>query len=172
MSLRLLAYARNVAARRRNNERVGLLVVSLHDWSAGLWFADRAEVSRVVMPDDVLVAEADWSVALALDVVVCGSAPDAVFFEACEALTKAGAASVWWECSAGLQRLQLIDGEWCGDVPLPPAKLGAALRRHREASILLRDGFYASRIYAAAREALIDSVPGLRDLLSGNEAFQ
>lgn len=172
MSLRYLAYAKAIAARRRNNERVGLLVVALHDWDAGQWFAHRQEVARVVMPDDVLVAEMDWSVALALDVVICGSAPDAVCFEAAAALTTAGAASVWWECSAGLQRLECIAGEWCGGVPLPPEKLGAAIRRHRETSILLRDGFYGSRIYAAAREALIDSVPGLRALLSGNEAMQ
>ena len=104
--------------------------------------------------------------------VICGSAPEAVFLEACAAATRAGAASVWWECSAGIQRLQLVEGEWLGDAPVSPEKLGAAIRRHREASILLRDGFYGSRIYAAARDALIDSISGLRELLTEHKAGQ
>lgn len=170
--LKPFAYGRNVAARRRNNERVGLLVVALHDWNSGMWFAHRKEVARVVLPVDVNVSEVDWSLVLALDVVICGSAPEPVFFEAAAAAIKAGAASVWWECSVGIQRLQMVDGEWCGDAPLAPEKLGAAIRRHRESAILLREGFYGSRIYASARDALIDSMSGLRELLTEHEACQ
>ena len=54
---RPLAYAKDLAARRRNNERVGLVVVAVHDWEAGKWFEGRPEVARLVVPDDLLLAD-------------------------------------------------------------------------------------------------------------------
>jgi hypothetical protein len=76
MSLRPLAYAKQVSARIASGERVGLLVVSLHCWSSGDWFMHRDDVARVVLPSDLPVERADWSIALARDVVVCGPVPE------------------------------------------------------------------------------------------------
>lgn len=169
--LRSLAYGKEVAARIAAGERVGLLVVSLHCWRAGDWFAGRSEVARVVLPNDLEVARADWSLALARDVVVCGTAPDALADAVFDALARSGAASLWLDVEGGIQRVEKHYGAWCGmSAPLPAKKLGAALRAHRHDAILFREGFYASRIYAAAREALIDSMAGLRELLSAHEA--
>ena len=151
-----LAYGKDLAARRRNNERVGLLVVALHDWDAGKWFEGRPEVARVLLPDDVLVADADWSVCLALDVLVCGEVPDALFYAACAALEKAGAASVWGDFSTGVCLIERVGQRFVAvDGPYPVEKLGAALRQHRSAAILLRLGMYASRVYDGARQAML-----------------
>lgn len=171
MSQRPLAYAKDLAARVANGERVGLLVVSLHCWRSGDWFEGRPEVARLVLTDDVPVERADWSVALAKDVVVCGTAPDAVADAVFEALARSGAASVWLEVKGGIQRVERHYGAWCGMCePLSPKKLGAALRAYRHDAILFREGFYGSRIYAAAREGLIDAMAGLRAALSVHEA--
>jgi hypothetical protein len=79
---RPLAYGKELAARRRNGERIGLLVVSVHDWEAGKWFEGRSEVARLVLPEDVPVGEADWSLCHGLDVVICGGASDVDFYAA------------------------------------------------------------------------------------------
>lgn len=171
MSLRSLAYAKKVAARTAAGDRIGLLVVALHCWRSGDWFEGRDEVARVVLADDVPVDRADWSVALARDVVVCGPVPDALADAALDALARSGAASLWLDTRDGIQRVERHGGAWCGMcAPLPPKKLGAALRAYRHDAILFREGFYGSRIYAAAREALIDSMAGLRELLLAHEA--
>ena len=153
---RALAYAKAVAGRRRNGERVGLLVVSLHGWKDGLWFDGRPEVCRVMLPDDLAVADAEWSVCLALDVLVCGSASDEVFNEAVRAVVAAGAVSVWGEFADGVHRLSLIgDGKVVAeDGPVPVAKLGALLRAWRPAAMALCLGGYGSRVFDPAREAL------------------
>lgn len=170
MSLRPLAYAKQVAARIASGEHVGLLVVSLHCWRSGDWFGGRDDVARVVLPDDLPVEKADWSIALARDVVVCGPVPDVFMDTVFEALARSGAASLWLWCDAGFQRVEKHYGAWCGMcAPLPEKKLGAALRAHRHDAILFGCGFYASRIYAAAREALIDAMPGLRAALAEYE---
>lgn len=164
--LRALPYATALAERRRAGERVGLLVVSVNDWEAGKWFEAKPEVGRVVLPADVAVDAADWSICLALDCVVCGAGVDGTFYAVCDALKRCGAASVWGEFDDGIsliepvgRRLVAVDG------PYPVNKLGAALRRHRETAMMLGLGFYGSRVFNAARLALIDNVAGLADLL-------
>lgn len=173
---RALAYAKDLAARRRNGERVGLLVVSVGDWEAGKWYEGRPEVCRVMLPADVAPAEADWSVAIALDVLVCGSAPDAVFYAACDALHRAGAASLWGDFEGGFYRLEHHPSP-TGKFPnwvsvgdgIPLQKLGAAVKAYREQAILQRIGVYGSQKYKAAREGLIDAIPGLRALIENHE---
>ncbi|MBK8399989.1 MAG: hypothetical protein IPL29_02625 [Propionivibrio sp.] len=50
--MRAPAYAKALMARRRRGERIGLLVVAVHDWHAGEEFTAHAEVARVVLPPD------------------------------------------------------------------------------------------------------------------------
>lgn len=69
MTLRSLAYAKQVEARIAAGDRIGLLIVSLHCWRSGDWFEGRDDVCRVVLPADLEVDRADWSIALARDVV-------------------------------------------------------------------------------------------------------
>lgn len=155
MARRLLAYGKDVADKRRQGQRIGLLVVVLHDWDAGLWFDGRPEVARVVLPADLAVADADWSLVMALDVLVCGSAKDDVFYTACAALQQAGAASIWGDFNDGVHLLEPVGKAWVAvDGPLPVQKLGAKLRQHREVMMMMRLGFYASRIFDDARRAL------------------
>jgi len=151
-----MGYAKAVAERRRAGERVGLLVVAVHDWSAGSWFEGRPEVCRVVLPDDLAVEAADWSVCLALDVVVCGSAGDAVFNAAVRAVLAAGAVSCWGEYSDGLHRLAAVGrrGVVAVDGPFPPAKLGAVLQAYRPTALALGIGGYGSRVFEATRAAM------------------
>jgi hypothetical protein len=151
-----LAYARALAERRARRERVGLVVVSLHDWNSGKWFDDRPEVARLVLPADVPVDAADWSVCLACDVLLCGSAPDPVFYAACDALAKFGAASVWGAFDDGVHLIERCGKSWVSvDGPFAAEKLGAALRRQRTAAVALRLGVYASRVYDSARAAMV-----------------
>lgn len=173
MSLRGLAYAKQVSERIARGDRIGLLVVSLHCWRSGDWFDGRDDVARVVLPADLEAGRADWSIAMARDVVVCGPVPDVLVDAVLDALARSGAASLWLEVVGGIQRVERHADAWCGMCdPLPPKKLGAALRAHRHDAILFREGFYASRIYAAARDSLIDSMAGLRELLSAHEIAQ
>ena len=55
--MRSPAYAKDLMARRRSGERIGLLVVAVHDWHAGEEFTAHAEVARVVLPPDSLPHE-------------------------------------------------------------------------------------------------------------------
>ena len=154
--MRPLAYARGLLARRRNNERVGLVVVSVHDWEAGKWFAGRPEVARLVVPDDLPLAEADWSVALALDVLVCGECPEPAFYAVCDALALAGAASVWGEFADGVWLLERAGRAWVAvEGPYAVVKFGAALRLNRLAMLVMRRGMYGSRVFDAARQAAL-----------------
>mgnify|MGYP001362128851 CR=1 FL=1 len=61
--MRPLAYGNDVMERRARGERVGLLVVAVHDWDAGQWYAGRPEVCRVVLPSDLPIEAADWTIA-------------------------------------------------------------------------------------------------------------
>jgi len=169
---RPLAHGKALAERRRAGERVGLLVVSLHDWKAGTWFVGRQEVSRVVLPADLAVCDADWSVCLALDVVVCGSATDAVFYDAVRAVVAAGAVSCWGDFDSGICRLDVLPAGSAVAVsdPLPAAKLGAALRHYRTTALALRLGGYKSRAFDAVRAALFGGLLGeLQNSLVGAE---
>lgn len=166
---RPLAYGKDLIALRRRGDRVGLLVVAVHDWEAGMQFAGRSEVARVVLPEDVPVAEADWSVAMALDVLVCGdSAPEVVFYDTCSALRKAGAASLWGGFEEGILLLdQLAGRSWVTGFghpyggPYDGPRFSAALRGYRSLMMMLRDGFYGSRIFDGARQAILQSIRGV-----------
>lgn len=165
-----MGYAKAVAERRRAGERVGLLVVAVHDWAAGSWFDGRPEVCRVVLPDDLAVEAADWSVCLALDVVVCGSADAAVFNAVVRAALAAGAVSCWGEFGDGLHRLAAVGrrGVVAVDGPFPPAKLGAVLQAYRPAALALGIGGYGSRVFEATRAAMFGPLLAeLRDSLAG-----
>lgn len=156
---RLPAYAKELVERRRNGDRVGLVVVSLHDWKAGLWFAGRPEVVRVVLPSDTPVAQVDWSFALALDVVVCGAASDTDFYAACDALQAAGAASLWGDFSDGVWLLERGIRLWSAvDGPFALKSLPPALRLHRTVMMMLRRGFYGSRVFDSARQAVLQQL--------------
>lgn len=156
---KLLAYAKDLAARRQSGERVGLLVVAVHDWEAGKWFETRTEVCRVLLPEDVAVGEADWSVALALDCVVCGRADDALFYSVCDALRRNGAASIWGDFADGIWLLEPVGKRWLAvEGPYDLGRLGAALRSHRQVMMMLRKGFYGSRVFDAARQAILQSI--------------
>jgi hypothetical protein len=149
-----LAYSRALTERRSRRERIGLVVVSLHDWEAGKWFEGRAEVARLVLPADVPVDAADWSVCLACDVLLCGSAPDAVFYGACDALEKFGAASLWGDFENGIYRIERCGKSWISDDgPFAVAKLGGAMREFRVRAMCFRIGMYGSRMFDSAREA-------------------
>jgi hypothetical protein len=168
--LRALPYAAALSDRRMAGERVGLLVVSVHDWNAGKWFEAKPEVGRVVLPADVAVDAADWSICLALDCLVCGAAVDGTFYEVCDALKRCGAASVWAEMEDGICLIEPVGRRWVViDGPYQLNKLGAALRKHRETAMMLGLGFYGSRVFNAARLALIDNVAGLADLLKSGQ---
>lgn len=159
-----MAYAKAVAERRRNGERVGLLVVSVHDWNAGKWFESSPEVCRVMLPTDLEVDAADWSVCLALDVVLCGAANDEVFYSAVRSAISAGAVSCWGEFADGVHRLALIGRQKVVAVegPYPVNKLGAVLRAFRNEALALRIGGYGSRAFDAVRAAMFG--PVLADL--------
>lgn len=153
--MRPLAYAKDLAARRRNNERIGLLIVSLNDWEAGKWFEGQPAVARVVLPDDVPVAAADWSLCLALDVLVCGDADETLLHAALLALEKAGAASLWVDYDDGVWRVERGVKLWSAITgPVPLAKLPAALRLERNVMTMLGIGFYRSRIFDGARKSM------------------
>lgn len=153
--MRPLAYGNDVMERRARGERVGLLVVAVHDWDAGQWYAGRPEVCRVVLPSDLPIEAADWTIALAADVLVCGRCDERLFYAVCSALARAGAASVWGDFDDGFWSLEPLRKSWVAlEGPYPVQRFGAALRRHRDAMILLRRGMYGSRVYDAARAAL------------------
>lgn len=59
-----LAYCKALMDRRNAGERIGLLVVGIHDWDAGQEMACRQNVMRVVVPQDVLPHELDFLRAL------------------------------------------------------------------------------------------------------------
>jgi hypothetical protein len=168
--LKPLAYGKALLEKRQAGQRVGLLVISVHDWEAGKWFEDRTEVARLVLPADVPVDAADWSICLALDCIVTGAVVDGIFFEACAALKRCGAASVWGDFSEGIcllepvgQRMVAVEG------PYPLYRMGAVLRQHRETMMMLKLGLYGSRVFNAARLALIDNVAGLADMLKAGQ---
>lgn len=167
-----MAYAKAVAERRRNGERVGLLVVAVHDWNAGKWFEASPEVCRVMLPADLAVDEADWSVCLALDVVLTGAANDEVFFSAVRSAIAAGAVSCWGEFADGVHRLAVIGRQTVVAVegPFPINKLGAALRAFRSDALALRIGGYGSRVFDAVRTATFGPLLAeLSTALSGAE---
>ena len=161
-----LAYINALRERRRAGERIGLLVVSVHDWESGKDLEARANVARLVVPPDGLPHEFDWSAVVALDCLLVGQCQEAVFYASALMLRSASAASVWAEFDDGVWRLDSGSAKWyrhglvAVEGPVLPSEFPAALRNFRERSLLTRAGVYGTRAFDAARTALFDQVFG------------
>ena len=152
--MRPLAHGRALEARRAAGERVGLVVIAVHDWKDGLWYDGRPEVARVVLPADLQVQEASWAPFMALECAVTGG-DEATFYAVCAALETHGAASIWGAFADGFHRLERGVNLWNAvDGPYPPEKLGAAVRNYRALATVLSHGFYRSRIFDSVRDNL------------------
>jgi hypothetical protein len=162
------AWAKELAAKRAQGLRVGLLLVSVEGWAGGAAFAQREGVRRICALPDFDSAAGDWSVAAGLDCLVCAD-PDADvdprclqerFDAAAVALFQAGAASVWGECDVGIMRLALLVGNRLVSIeaPVPPGAFGRRLAQARETAILMEDGVYGDAAYAPVRAMLMDGL--------------
>jgi len=167
------AYAREIIARRKGGERIGLLVVSAHDWKSGNWFEDRPEVARVVIPPDVPFDQVRFDCAHALDVLLCGAGTTAEFNTLASALALSEPASIWADYEDGIWRLEHSSLGWLtveGPYPLP--WLSRAISTHRAWCLMPGDAIYGRPVFAAARQAAFVSVFGdeartvMRDLFS------
>lgn len=151
----LPAYSRDVFARRQSGTPISLLVVALHDWRAGKWFADHPQVVRVVVPDDLPVLEVDWSVATALDCLIVGLPDDDDgFYAAAKLLNASGAASVWGAYPDGLWRLEPWPhppGFVATAGPVPPEGLLCQLTLWRHRGLMVGDGVYGQPMFREAR---------------------
>ena len=157
------AYAREVSSRRQQGERIGLLVVAVHDWQAGKWFENRPEVARVVIPDDQPLHSVRFDCAHALDVLLCGSGSSTDFDVVADALAKAEPASVWAEYDDGIWRIERISPNygWVSlDGPYPVQWMGRAVQNHRAWCLMRGEGIYGRPVFAAARLAAFTSVFG------------
>lgn len=155
------AYAREVSARRQAGERVGLLVVSVHDWQAGRWFDGRPEVARVVIAEDQPLHSVRFDCAHALDVLLCGAGSAADFNKAADALAKAEPASVWAEYEDGVHRMERTSCGWLAvEGPLPVQWLARAIQTHRAWCLMRGEGIYGRPVFAAARLAAYAQVFG------------
>ena len=153
------AYGRPLIGRRKAGERIGLLIVAVHDEHAGHDYASRPNTARVAVLEDTLPHELDWSCAVALDCLVVGACDVRVFYAAMTMLYAAGAASLWGDFADGIWRLErwpsalATAGFYAADGPVDPARLGAALAAHRAWSLLRGAGVYGTPAFAAARSA-------------------
>lgn len=161
-----LAYGKQLVGRRKLGERVGLLVVALHDWNAGLDVAARTGVARVMLAEDVLPHEADWSCAVALDCLVVGECDPAVFYAAVTMLFAAGAASIWGQFADGVYLLRRWPSRCCpmgfyaeGEA-ISPGRFARALSVHRDCSLLIRAGVYGTNLFDSARAEVFDKAFG------------
>lgn len=161
---RPMAYAKELVARRKAGERIGLLIVSLHDWETGKALALRPGAARVVLDIDMLPHEVDWSPCAALDCLLVGDCDASVFYAAALMALAGGAASLWGEFSGDVWRI-----ERCGQrlyphgfVAIEGPYVGAAFRNaldaHRKHSLMTRTGVYGSPIFDAARDAVIEQI--------------
>lgn len=160
------AYGIPLMDRRRSGERIGLLVVGVHDWKVGQDLEARPNVARVVVPADALPHEFDWSCAVALDCLVCGECNESVFYAAALMLFAAGAASVWGQYDDGVWRLERCStqmyrhGLFAAEGPFNESEFPRALKTHREYALMVRAGVYGTRLFDAARVAMFDHVFG------------
>ena len=160
------AYARPLLARRKQGERIGLLVVALHDEHAGAEYVSRAHTARIQVTEDMLPHELDWSCAVALDCLLVGECSEPVLYAAATMLYAAGAASLWAEYPDGVYRLARWHTACCQfgfyacDGPVPPARLGAALAAHRAWCLMRREGVYGSELFDDSRAALFEQIFG------------
>ena len=177
------AYGRPLIGRRKAGERIGLLVVAVHDESAGHNYASRPNTARVAVLEDALPHELDWSCAVALDCLVVGACDVRVFYAAVTMLYAAGAASLWGEFIDGIWRLERWQsasapaGFYAADGPIDPARFGAALAAHRSWALLRGAGVYGTPAFSAARTAefahafgqAADKVRGMLDARLGTD---
>ena len=157
---------RPLIGRRKAGERIGLLIVSVHDDAAGHDLAQRSGTARVQVRVDMLPHELDWSCAVALDCLVLGECAEPVFWATVTMLYAAGAASIWGEFDSGIWRLERYvskatpQGFYCTGEPVNSGALGQALKINREVSLMTRHGVYGTAPYAAARLAVFRNIFG------------
>ncbi len=156
-----LAYAWGLLERQAAGEPVRLVVLALHDWSAGKWIADRPGVVRLVLPPDSNVIDAEVSVLFGLDVLLIGGEPDAADLML-RLVLAAGAASAWGEYDDGLWRVVAIGRRGLlATVRVPHADaLLDALPPVRLQGLLTREGVLGSEMFREARLAAVGEVFG------------
>lgn len=153
------AYGKQLLARRKLGERIGLLVVAVHDWDAGRELASRSGTARIVVDEADMPHELDWSCAVALDCLLVGDCDRSVFYAAATMLFAAGAASLWGDFGDGIWRLERWHTKCCpmgfyaDDGPVQPARLGVALATHRSWALMTRAGVYGTKLFDSARDA-------------------
>ena len=156
---RPLAYAADLLAARRSGTRIGLLVVSVHDWRAGKYLLERSGTARVVVAPDHMPHELDWSSVVALDCLFVGQCADPVFWAAITMAAAAGAASLWGDFSDGIYRLShcsravIPSGFYAADGPFESVCMGRALRNYRDFALMAWRDSYASQAFDMARSA-------------------
>lgn len=153
------AYGRPLIGRRKAGERIGLLVVAVHDESAGHDLASRPNAARVAVLEDALPHELDWSCAVALDCIVVGDCSESLFYATVTMLYAAGAATIWRLFDDGLWRMERWQSACCpmgfyaADGPYDGDRLGVALATHRSWALMRRAGVYGTPIFEEARTA-------------------
>lgn len=153
------AYAREVMRRRADGDRIGLLVVSVRDWRAGLWFAHRPEVARVVVVPTQQADALRFDCAHALDVVICGSDTD--FYLVADAVLAYDPASLWGEFSDGFYRLERGRRGWASVAgPFSLMELPRAVRDYRLLALAIKDGGYGKQEFDKARTTFMQAVLG------------
>lgn len=156
---KLPAFAKPLIARRKLGERIGLVVVAVHDWEAGMDLAARSGTARIVMAEDNQPHELDWSCCVALDCLIVGECDELMFYATATMLFAAGAASIWGVFHDGIWRLERWLSHCCpmgffaDDGPIPPARFGSALALYRSWALLTRAGVYGTKLYDSARDA-------------------
>lgn len=156
------AYARDVVTRRNQGERIGLLVVAIHDWKAGRWFQGRPEVARVVVTEDQKPDQMRFDCAHALDVVLCGSCTAQELQAVASAVSLWEPASLWGEFEAGICRIDRVGkASWYAvGEPVAVRDLARAVRNYREAALAAGEGIYGSGVFLGARKAALQSLLG------------
>lgn len=151
--LKAPAYARDVLAMKQSGQRIGLLVVSVHDWDAGKDLADKPGVARIVIPQDLPPEGADLSLLTALDVLLVGEDSPA-FWMAVRGAFAWRAATVWIDDKDDVLRLT--------DYPTlttmqraPRSRLAHALTAHRDGMLLSREWPYDQPVFEPARQSLM-----------------
>lgn len=145
--------------RRAEGDRIGLLVVSVRDWRAGMWFAHRPEVARVVVAPNQPADTLRFDCAHALDVVICGADTD--FYPVAEAVLAYDPASLWGEFFDGFYRLERGRRGWASVAgPFSLVELPRAVRDYRLLALAIKDGGYGKQEFDKARTTFMQAVLG------------